>query len=110
EAFWAPLQEPVPPDINKRWPYSSSYQVVPASYDRENRISQGGTHRTYSIPGTPKLGNTLMTSVAFPSGKVHMHDSHQRHFSNKEPRYYAFPDARMPLMFFDGSVRTEITA
>src|SRR5690606_31909379 len=36
--FWQPYQEPPGgtgpvPDAQKRWPYSSSYQIVPASYD-----------------------------------------------------------------------------
>src|SRR5690606_21943591 len=112
QGFWLPLQEPPAPD-SKRWPYSSSYQVVPASYDNSevgSRIHQsGGIHRGYFVFGNMKLGNRKLGDVTFPGNKVQMHDSHQRHFSNKPPRYYAYPDARMPLIFFDGSVRTEIT-
>jgi prepilin-type N-terminal cleavage/methylation domain-containing protein len=108
KGFWLPLQEE-PTDENKRWPYSASYQVVPASFDRHNMVSQGGTHRDYLTPGDARLGDTRQGAVAFPSNKVHMMDSHQRHFSNKPPRFYAYTDARQPLLFFDGSVRTEIT-
>ena len=42
--YWFPFQEPGS-GSNKRWPYSSSYQVVPASYDAgttpSQRIGQG---------------------------------------------------------------------
>src|SRR5690606_31344141 len=91
----------------ERWPYSSSYQVVPASYDDSKvgaRISQAGSHRYYSVPGTAQLGNKKLGEVAFPSNKVHMHDSHQRHMSNKGHLYYAYTSSRLPLLFFDGSV------
>jgi prepilin-type N-terminal cleavage/methylation domain-containing protein len=109
QGFWLPLQE-TPGPTTKRWPYSASYQVVPASYDRDNMISQStSSHRSYLIPVGAQLGNLKLTSVAFAGNKVHMYDSHQRHFSNKPPRYYAYKDARLPLLFFDGSVRTEIT-
>jgi prepilin-type N-terminal cleavage/methylation domain-containing protein len=108
EGFWLPLQEPNTPE-NKRWPYSASYQVVPATYDRNNRISQDGQpHNRYDTTGAT-LGNLKLADIVFPGSKVHMHDSHQRHFSNKPPRYYAYKDARMPLAFFDGSVRIEVT-
>src|SRR5690606_23487641 len=107
--FWLPLQEDPTPE-NKRWPYSASYQVVPASFDKSNKIYQDpGSHRTYVTPGTAQLGDTRMGAITFPSAKVHLMDSHQRHFSNREPRFYAYTDARQPLLFFDGSVRTEIT-
>jgi prepilin-type N-terminal cleavage/methylation domain-containing protein len=108
--FWLPLQ----PDAtlpNRRWPYSASYQVVPASYDRSpqgTRVYQGGTHREYFTTGAV-LGGKKLADVAFPGNKVSMHDSHQRHMSNKGPRFYAYTDARLPLLFFDGSVRVEIT-
>ena len=109
--FWLPLQEP-PTQDNKRWPYSSSYQPVPASYDRSpvgSRISQGGTHRTYAVPAAARLGGWKLSDVNFPGNKIHLHDSHQRHFTSKDARYYAYPDARLPVAYFDASVRLEIT-
>jgi prepilin-type N-terminal cleavage/methylation domain-containing protein len=110
--YWLPLQERVASDNEKRWPYSSSYQVVPASYDRSpvgSRISQGGSHRYYSVPGASQLGDLKLARVAFPGNKVHKHDSHQRHMSNKGHQYYAYTSSRLPLLFFDGSVRIEVT-
>ena len=110
--FWLPLQEP-PSDSNKRWPYSSSYQPVPASYDASpngSRISQATIHRSYSVPGTARLGGTKLSDVFFPGNKVHMHDSHARHWGNQGAQYHAYPDSRNTLLFFDSSVRVELTA
>src|SRR5690606_37264850 len=102
QGFWLPLQEPPAPD-SKRWQYSSSYQVVPASYDNSevgSRIHQsGGIHRSYSVYPNMKLENLKLGDGTFPGNKVQMHVSHQRHFSKKPPRYYAYPDALLPLFF-----------
>lgn len=105
----------------KMWPYSSSYEVVPATYDHfgssfdlyeygVRRIRQGQTHVDYF---TPPLGNRLgsgqkMAKVAFPSQKVHFNDSHARHFGTHD-RIFADQRARQPLLFFDASVRIRAT-
>jgi prepilin-type N-terminal cleavage/methylation domain-containing protein len=117
QSFWQPYQEPtgrsgaIPPD-QKRWPYGSSYEAVPASYDRSkesSRIYQGSSHRYYGVPDGHELGNKRLSEVTFPGNKIHVHDSQARHYG-KEPRYFGYPDARVPLVFFDGSVRVEATA
>jgi len=100
----------------KRWPYSSSYQVIPASYSvdmlrtrggrTERPVTQGTTHRFYS-QGFP-LGRRKFNDVQFPSGKVHMFDSEQRHFT-KRNLYHAYPISRVPLLFFDGAVNVKVT-
>lgn len=110
EGFWLPLQ-PAPSPINKRWPYSSTYQVVPASYDNGpagDRIEQGGFDGTYMLPSNARLGGLRLTDVSFPGLKVHMQDSEQRHFG-KRRYFYAVSGARQPLLTFDGSVSTRIT-
>jgi len=114
EGFWLPLQ-PEPSEANKRWPYSSSYQVVPASYDKGqnskvgSKISQGSAHNTYQVPNDVELGNTKLGDVLMPASKVHMMDSHQRHFTNVVA-YYGYPFARQPLLMFDGSVEVRKTS
>jgi hypothetical protein len=112
QGFWLPLQ-PNPDPIARRWPYSASYQTEPASYDRfqsdlsdsaiGRRIQQGGVHNTYVVPGTVRVGDLRLDNVAYTASKVHMQDSHQRHFGNERP-YYGLEQCRQPLLFFDGSV------
>lgn len=117
QGFWQPYQEPEAGEVqnaDKRWPYSSSFEIVPASYDRSpvgSRISQhGGVHNRYFVPGLANLGNRKLGDVTFPSGKVHLFDSQQRHFGARGNVYFGFPEARVPVVFFDGSVRIVVTA
>ena len=116
--FWLPYQED-PSALNVRWPYSSSFHVVPATYDTSQsrdiragagspsvtaRLYQGGNaHNTYTIPGTARLGGARIADVTFPGGKVQLYDEQARHFGFT--RYYAYTDAKAPLLFFDSSVR-----
>jgi prepilin-type N-terminal cleavage/methylation domain-containing protein len=108
---WQPFQNPESgsvPGSAYRWPYSSSYQVVPATYDRNQsrwngtlaRLSQTN-HNGYSVPAVP-LGDLRMSSVSFPGSKVHLMDSEGRH-SGRVNRYYAHEDAKVVLHMFDGS-------
>ena len=96
-----------------RWPYSSSYETVPATYapDRGTTITQAGDHRHYQFTGAGTaniLGKRKVTQVQFPSQKVQMYDSVGRHFSK---RWFAWAHAqyRAPILFFDSSVRTKVT-
>ena len=106
--YWFPFQEPAT-GPNKRWPYSSSYQVVPASYDDGQvgrRISQG-THRSYLVPGNAKIGGVRITAVDSPAQKVFMHDNVDRY--SKTNLFYAFPDAKVLVQMFDGSAAQRVT-
>ncbi|MFI4882060.1 MAG: prepilin-type N-terminal cleavage/methylation domain-containing protein [Phycisphaerales bacterium JB064] len=106
--YWFPFQEPAT-GTNKRWPYSSSYQVVPASYDASrqgSRISPS-THRSYIVPGNCKLGDLRITAVDAPSQKVFMHDNVDRYA--KTQLFYAFPDARVLTLMFDLSASQRLT-
>lgn len=112
--------QPTPSTINNRWVYSSSYIFVPATYDYNQsvnlrrpipRIHQLGAPSTsnYFTGGTTpqtrvQLGGTKMTDVAFPANKVLLYDQEQRFFG-KQNVYHRFPDARVPVTFFDGSVK-----
>lgn len=97
-----------------RWSYSSSYEFVPASYSPDNvkafgGVGQGPTHANYTYTaGTSTsnivLGRRRLSQVTFPSVKVFMYDSVSRHFG-KVPLYFTYPEARIPLTFFDASVR-----
>jgi prepilin-type N-terminal cleavage/methylation domain-containing protein len=99
--------------VNQRWPYSSSYQVPPCSYDKSivgNRISQAGsmTNLYYYAGAATKLGGRKLADVAQPSSKMLMQDEIDRHCGLKE-MYYANPNARNTLAFFDGSAAVRRT-
>jgi prepilin-type N-terminal cleavage/methylation domain-containing protein len=119
---WEPYQ-PNPTDQSKRWPYSSSYIPVIASFDGlqstsvkaqtgarvTRRIRQGGQNfNTFTVPSTESLGNLKVTDVTFPSAKVHMYDEMARHNGTKQ-FYFLDPAATEPLLMFDGSGNTSTT-
>ena len=117
ERFY-PVPSGASSNSGKRWPYSSSYQFVPASYDRfasvltptaaSRRLRQASRHNFYFINSGVQLGDLHMSDVTFPSDKVYLHDSHGRHFG-KIQLYHAYEDSRQPIGFFDGSVRVHFT-
>jgi hypothetical protein len=94
----------------KRWPYSSSYEMVPYSYAPDTTVTdgyyltQGPTHRGYQSVGLAgRLGRRRLGDVAFPGQKVWLMDSLCR-YSGKKQFYYAYPSARTLVAMFDASV------
>ncbi len=110
QGFWLPEQPAPTHPGTKRWPYSSSYEVVPASYDAGvagARIAQAGFHNAYALPGLARLGGLRLTDVEFPSAKVHIMDEEARHFG-KRRYFYSVPIARQPLLMFDGAASVRV--
>ena len=109
-----------PPDIGEQGseaynimtPYRSTYQFVPASWAPRARQRAGGNtvaqfrghHDLFSFPGPAILGERQIREVAFPSSKVQMFDFYDFHGAAKA-QFYAYPDAKTNLLFFDGSAR-----
>ncbi len=98
-----------------RWPYSSSYQLVPAAWafdaktnNRNTTDQHGNTHGTYN-PSQLPMGDRKYADVIFPSDKVAWYDSQDRHSSRKFNVYFAHDLATQPLAFFDGHVATKKT-
>lgn len=104
-----------------RWPYSCSYDTVVALYDRGQstniRATTGsavtrrlkwGAHNSYFVPGDADLDATRASDVSFPSQKAFMHESVDRY--KKVQRYYAYDDARLPILMFDASSSVRISA
>ncbi len=103
---------------NLQWfPYSSSYQLTAAAsdggYNAEPGLdlgyyqSQYDRHDYYIIK--KPMGGRKISHVAFPSQKVSLYDSQQRH-GEKIDMYYAYKQAQQPLAFFDGSVSNRKTS
>ncbi len=106
---------PPPPgcgtNAGKRVPFGASFGISTAFYDGSdaaNRISQGSQHNQYFVPNGSLAGKPV-SSVAFPSQKVHAHDGAARHFGPRVS-HCAFPEMRLPLLFADGSVRVHASA
>jgi hypothetical protein len=100
---------------DKRWPYSSSYRMIPAAFSPDkaqgnaSTVSQSGAgHRYYNVPGTAKLGRRKLADVNFPSQKVLIYDDMMRH-TGKGWQFYCYEDSKIPLLFFDGSVVDRVT-
>jgi prepilin-type N-terminal cleavage/methylation domain-containing protein len=110
---FAPLQPNGTVAANQRWPFSTSYQIVPASYSPDSIrtgqavVVQAGTTSTWQLtpanrPNT--LGRRRMHEVTFTSQKIQMHDDTGRH-SVKKWVYFAHDDAVTTALFFDQSAR-----
>jgi prepilin-type N-terminal cleavage/methylation domain-containing protein len=102
----------------KRWPYSSSYQLVPCAYSADRARGSVSTvaqspmgHRWYQVPpdGAGVLGSRRLSEVQYPGQKVHMMDSNARHIGTKNWMFFAYPDASQPLLFFDAAVNDRRT-
>jgi prepilin-type N-terminal cleavage/methylation domain-containing protein len=108
QRVFAPYQyDPVADPAQKRWPYSSSYQIPPCTYDNSpvgSRVQQvGNPTNAYTYFGTAtKLGGRKLADVQAPSNKVLLMEEVGRHCEKRE-KYYAHENARVPLAFFDGS-------
>ncbi len=97
---------------NLEWfPYSSSYQLMPAAWDKGSSdpnslmyTAQADFHDFYSLHCKDRTRMLVkQDDVAFPAQKVAVADSQQRHLG-KNDLYYAYPEAKQPLLFWDGSV------
>lgn len=94
-------------------PYSSTYSFVPASYSKDTgspgRFTLGpGLSQAAFTAGDQPLGGRMLHEVFVPGAKVAMFDEVARH--GGKPTYHAYIDARVPLLFWDGSVRVMPTA
>jgi hypothetical protein len=112
------LVDPIPTNFatgyGQLWGYSSSYQIVPCAWSSDTRsmlgetVSQyGGDHNLFTR-GTLPIGGRRQHEILFPSQKVGVFEFISRH-SGKQALFYAYPDARVPMMFWDGSASTRLT-
>jgi prepilin-type N-terminal cleavage/methylation domain-containing protein len=95
--------------------FESTYETVATTFspdvERGDRfpVHQHGESISTFKRADRYLMNRRISDVSFPASKVHMNDTVDRHFVGGE-LYFAAPDARMPLLFFDGSVRVVTTS
>jgi prepilin-type N-terminal cleavage/methylation domain-containing protein len=106
------------PEYHRFLAFWSTYQTVPAAWSNQTggyALSQADqpaldNHLLYnSYSGwQQQFFNTTMDKVTFPSSKVYLFDLFDRH-SAKRTIFHAYPDAKQPLVFFDGSVSVKRT-
>ena len=96
--------------VIQRWPYSSTYQTVPASWSQDQARGTettvgpvAGTTNLY-VRGSLPFGGRGLNEVSFPSQKTHMWELHDRHTSSNG-LFYAYEEAKSSQLFFDASVR-----
>lgn len=113
-----PFQEDASDPNNWRWPYSSSYQTVPAAFSPDIRrgnawpVGQGGQHNQYDANNVrpDSLGRRKMTDVRFPSQKVQTFDAQARGCNNRVQTFYNYRGASQYLLMFDQSVNIRKTS
>ncbi len=108
----APTNPAPPQPAAKRWPYSSTYQVNPATFDASNapnRVQQGTNHNNYTTPGGARLGNVKLADVDYAAQKVHIQDIVARHFGRTQ-LYFGLPNARVTLLMADASAAARRTS
>lgn len=88
--------------IGRRWPFSSSYDIGPAFY-ADQGVSQAGRHSFYGIRGGAVLGGRVLGEVRYPSQKALAWETTAWHFGST-PIWHAYKEARLPVVFVDGSV------
>ncbi len=107
-----------PVGFKKLLPFWNTYQLVPVAWTPDSGpgvLSQAsgspGYHFLYNDAAAAQrgFGNRFVHQVAFPSSKVSQFDLYDRHVYKRQI-WYAYPDARQPLSFFDGSVSVRRTA
>ncbi len=113
--FDAGLYQPAPTGAigtneGKRWPYSSSFQAVPAAWDSSNKVyPDPASHNRYYTPVTAVLGRGRFGDVEYPAQKVHMHDPVARHFGRNQ-LWFGYPNARCTVLMFDTSSNVRLTS
>ncbi|MBO6739671.1 MAG: prepilin-type N-terminal cleavage/methylation domain-containing protein [Phycisphaerales bacterium] len=101
--------------VLQRWPFASTYQMVPAAWNTDG-IAGALTYNPvdtsphlFTGSNAVPLGRRKFTQVAHPAGKVMMFEEFDR-FQNSAGLYFAYPESKCNLAFFDGSVRNLQTA
>lgn len=95
-----------------REPFMSNYTMSAACWAADggtNSVYQSSSHNYWVLPNAPGVMNRRrVNEVVYPSQKVYMYDNHARHMGARW-YFYAWVNARQPLLFFDGAVRERRT-
>ena len=111
---WTAVNAEATPAYQWIAPFESSYYLVPAVFSSDSGapaatlaqsgLTSAGGHLVYKGAGTRV---SRIDDVALPATKVAKYDQYARHTSRS--LWYAYPDAVIPLAFFDGHVAARKT-
>jgi len=94
--------------IQQLWAFSSSYQVTARAWlfdDRATYVPIESTPHLYnSVENDNRFAQRYFSEVAFPSGKVLMHEEFDR--GQGAAAYFAYDQAEPAKLMFDGSINT----
>jgi type II secretory pathway pseudopilin PulG len=107
-----PLQPTGSSGIGFRFPFQSSYRVpfhlISASFG-QFAISSVGWN-TYTVLDGATFDAKTLSSVVFPSNKVMFHETHGRHYGQRQPFFSVDTgEARVPLLTVDGAADVRAT-
>ncbi|MEM9372993.1 MAG: prepilin-type N-terminal cleavage/methylation domain-containing protein [Planctomycetota bacterium] len=91
--------------------FSSTYQVVPASWSPDQKVGQSitvqqspGDHNWFAGAPLDRLGKRKAFSVNYPAQKAFSFEFYDYH-TTREGMFYAYDQADTQLLTFDGSAR-----
>ncbi|MEQ9206278.1 MAG: type II secretion system protein [Phycisphaerales bacterium] len=93
--------------IRQLWPFSSSYQAVPHSWQPDYDIQYSpidSTPHLFSGSNSVEVGERRYHQVQFPSAKVHLFEEFDREQLGNP--YFAYDHAEPAKIMFDGSINT----
>jgi hypothetical protein len=99
---------PATDNTTRRWPYSSSYELGRAFMAQDAGNAQGTTINE-TTAGTLPIGGRLLSEVRYPSNKAMWWERDQRFFGPRVA-FFAYDEARVPVLFVDGSVSVRSTS
>lgn len=108
-----PISEYTPSTVRRKFESSYETVVVTNSVDKERNgimpIEQHNSHYNSFFRANNYIVTRRFTHVQYPSSKVYMHDTFDRHYASKIEQPFFYPDSKQPLLFFDGSVSVRQT-
>ncbi len=113
ERAQTPIEDYTPGTIKRKFESSYETTVLANSVDVAQGtfepIEQHNSHWS-SFQRAPRYVVTRrFTQVRYPSSKAYMFDTYDRHFAAEPETLYFEPNARQPILMFDGSVSVRAT-
>jgi len=100
-------------DWDKLVPFASSYQAVPCSFSPDfmpTFYPSTEQHNLFYVPRGMRPGPRKMSEVLYPGQKVYFFSYYDYNSDGNLPIFYAYPQARSTMTFFDGSASRRLSS